>query len=100
MTTRTLTYGLVVAIACTWRASAAAPQPAEPTKPAQTRPGLQQPLAYGKDLVEVRSDHTLGRRYRHWGDACAAERARLFPGREGKAVTQLRSRSGCGYDHL
>ena len=26
------------------------------------------PLAYGKDWVEVRPDHTLGRRYRHRGD--------------------------------
>jgi len=37
-------------------------------EPAHTRQALRQPLAYGKDLVEVRQDSTLGRRYRHWGD--------------------------------
>ncbi len=41
---------------------------AEPARDGRARPDLQQPLAYGKDLVEVRRDSTLGRRYRHWGD--------------------------------
>jgi hypothetical protein len=27
-----------------------------------------EPLPYGRDLIEVRPDQTLGRRYRHWGD--------------------------------
>ena len=41
---------------------------AGPAQPLGTSPGRQQPLAYGKDLVEVRQDSTLGRRYRHRGD--------------------------------
>jgi len=41
---------------------------AGPARDVRTKPGLQQPLACGKDLIEVRQDNTLGRRYRHWGD--------------------------------
>ena len=46
--------------------AAAAPRKAVPSPVA-----LSQPLAYGKDFVEVRQDNTLGRRYRHRDDWAA-----------------------------